>query len=197
MLGASLSLEHALLQLGHFPSVAMHLRIHIEQNVCEQDVMTGFERNSLHTSQRKAASSDSNAGRDVFNQSVESGRSNVESMGQLSGSVGWIGVLVPCDDGGMILAKVASTRRSISWSRAIFELTRALSASNGRPFRGSDTKASCDCSVMKYERWNAGRYFGWIGISTAVERVTELIWYGHANMQSLFHSILVLLGIHW
>jgi hypothetical protein len=148
MFGANLSLEHAVLQLGHFPSVAMHLRIHIEQKVCEQDVMTGFERNSLHTSQRKAASSDSKAGRDVFNQSVESGRSNVESMRQSAGSVGWIGVLVPCDDGGVFLAKVASTRRSISRSRAVFELTHALSASKGCRVRGSDRKASCDCFVV-------------------------------------------------
>jgi hypothetical protein len=120
--------------------------------VCEQDVMTGLDRNSLHTSQRKAASSDSNAGSDVSNQSVESGRSNVESMRQLAGSVGWIGVLVPCDDGGVILAKVASTRRSISRSRAILEFTRALSASKGRRVCGSDSKASCDCFVEKGER---------------------------------------------
>jgi hypothetical protein len=152
MLGANLSLEHALLQLGHFPSVAIHLRIHIEQKVCEQDVMTGFERNSLHTSQRKAASSDSNAGRDVFNQSVESGRSNVESMRRLAGSVGWIGVLVPCDDGGVILAKVASTRRSIPRSRADLELTRALLPSKGHRFWESDTKARRDRFVMTSER---------------------------------------------
>jgi hypothetical protein len=80
MLGVNLSLEHALLQLGHFPSEAMHLRIHIEQKVCEQDVITGFERNSLHTSQRNAASSGSKAGSDVFIQSVESGKSKLESM---------------------------------------------------------------------------------------------------------------------
>lgn len=88
MFGSSLSLEHALLQLGHFPSEAMHLRMHIEQKVCEQSVMTGFERNSLQTSQRKAASSGSKAGSDVFNQSVESGRSNVVSIGLWCGAMG-------------------------------------------------------------------------------------------------------------
>jgi hypothetical protein len=121
MLGANLSLEHAVLQLGHLPSVAMHLRMHIEQKVCEHDVMTGFERNSLHTSQRKAASSGSNAGSDVANQSVESGRSNVESMRLLVGSMGLVGEFVPCDDGDVILTKVASTRRCVSRSRAPFK----------------------------------------------------------------------------
>ena len=80
MLGASLSLEHPVLQLGHFPSVAIHRRMHIEQKVCEQEVITGLERNSLQTSQRKAASSGSKAGSDVDSQSVESGRSNDASM---------------------------------------------------------------------------------------------------------------------
>lgn len=80
MLGASLSLEHPVLHVGHLPSVAIHRLIHIEQNVCEQEVMTGFERNSLQTSQRKAASSGSKAGSKVDNQSVESGRSKVASM---------------------------------------------------------------------------------------------------------------------
>ena len=98
--GVSLSLEHALLQLGHLPSVAIHLRIHIEQNVCEQDVMTGFERNSLQTSQRSAASSGSNAGSVVDNQSVESGRSKVVSMGVFGGMRGGVVVLRPCDDAG-------------------------------------------------------------------------------------------------
>tara|TARA_R110002003_G_scaffold96_16_gene7540 strand:+ start:2539 stop:2877 length:339 start_codon:yes stop_codon:yes gene_type:complete len=99
MFGANLSLEHALLQLGHLPSVAMHLRIHIEQNVCEQDVMTGFARNSLQTSQRKAASSGSKAGSDVEIQSVESGRSKVGSME----SLGSESVVAPdrCNDGGV------------------------------------------------------------------------------------------------
>jgi hypothetical protein len=60
MFGPNLSLEHAVLQLGHLPSVAIHLRMHIEQNVCEQEVMTGFDKNSLQTSQRNAASSGSN-----------------------------------------------------------------------------------------------------------------------------------------
>jgi hypothetical protein len=95
MFGANLSLEHALLQLGHFPSVAIHRRIHIEQKVCEQDVITGFVRNSLHTSQRKAASSGSNWGSEVDNQSVESGRSKVESMKVF---VVEKGLLVPGDD---------------------------------------------------------------------------------------------------
>lgn len=49
--------------------------MHLEQNVCEQGVMTGLSRNSLHTSQRKAASSASKAGIDVECQSVESGNS--------------------------------------------------------------------------------------------------------------------------
>ena len=40
--GANLSLEHPVLQLGHFPSEVMHLRIHIEQNVWLQGVMTGL-----------------------------------------------------------------------------------------------------------------------------------------------------------
>jgi hypothetical protein len=107
MFGVNLSLEHALLQLGHFPSLAMHLRIHIEQNVCEQDVMTGFERNSLQTSQRNAASRGSKAGSDVFIQSVESGRSKLLSMGSLEGEGGGIGVLVPDDDGGVQVASDA------------------------------------------------------------------------------------------
>jgi hypothetical protein len=108
MFGASLSLEHALLQLGHFPSVAMHLRIHIEQNVCEQDVMTGFDRNSLHTSQRSAASRGSNCGRSVANQSVESGKSNVVFMRGFGGAIGVSGVLARCDDEGNQVASDAT-----------------------------------------------------------------------------------------
>jgi hypothetical protein len=98
MFGASLSLEHALLQLGHLPSVAMHLRIHIEQNVCEQDVMTGLDRNSLHTSQRSAASRGSNCGRFVANQSVESGRSKVVLMRVFGGAIGVSRVLARGND---------------------------------------------------------------------------------------------------
>ena len=123
MFGANLSLEHAVLQLGHFPSVAMHLRMHIEQNVCEQEVMTGFDRNSLQTSQRNAASSDSNWGRDVAIQSVESGKSNVESMWLCEGVVGGSGVLARCGD------QVASDALIVvSRSRAVFGALFALSA---------------------------------------------------------------------
>lgn len=51
--------------------------MHSEQNVCEQVVMTGFSKNSLQTSQRRAASRGSNAGRDVGIQSVESGSCSI------------------------------------------------------------------------------------------------------------------------
>jgi hypothetical protein len=107
MFGVNLSLEHALLQLGHFPSLAMHLRIHIEQKVCEQDVMTGFERNSLHTSQRNAASSASKAGSDVVNQSVESGRSKLLSMRVFGGAGRGMEGLIPGNDGDVQVASDA------------------------------------------------------------------------------------------
>lgn len=119
MFGANLSLEHALLQLGHLPSVARHRRIHIEQKVCEQDVMTGFARNSLHTSQRKAASSGSNCGSEVDNQSVESGRSKVESMGLCGGGTG---VSIPGNDKAL---KSRSTRATAARDH-VLALSRSL-----------------------------------------------------------------------
>jgi hypothetical protein len=88
MFGISLSLVHCALQLGHLGSALMHLRMQIEQKVCEQVVMTGLERNSLQTSQRKAASSGSKTGSDVDSQSVESGNSKPASMGGLGREIG-------------------------------------------------------------------------------------------------------------
>lgn len=121
----------------------MHLRIHIEQNVCEHSVMTGFERNSLHTSQRKAASSGSNSGRDVFNQSVESGRSNVVSMGLWCGAMGESGGLGP-GDGGIV--RDASDALNFGWSRALFtRALRALSAQLDCCFRTFDKEPILAC----------------------------------------------------
>lgn len=100
--------------------------MHIEQNVWEQEVMTGFDRNSLQTSQRNAASSDSNWGRDVVIQSVESGKSNVESIWLCEGVVDGSGVLARCDD------QVASNALIVvSRSRAVFGPVIALSATKG------------------------------------------------------------------
>jgi hypothetical protein len=144
--GANLSLEHALLQLGHLPSVAMHLRIHIEQKVWEHDVMTGFDKNSLHTSQRKAASSGSKAGSDVDSQSVESGKSNVESIWDFKGVRGDTGVLGPGRDG---VVKVASDACShASRSRDVFVLVSALSATKGCRFRALCVKLILGCVGM-------------------------------------------------
>lgn len=145
MFGANLSLEQVLLQLGHFPSVAMHLRIHIEQNVCEQDVMTGFDRNSLHTSQRNAASRGSNCGRVVANQSVESGRSKVEFMRVFGGVMGATGVLARCDDESVKIASDATI--DASRSRAVF-VACALSASKGCRFRESEGEKSLTVSTL-------------------------------------------------
>jgi hypothetical protein len=86
--------------------------MHIEQNVCEQGVMTGFERNSLQTSQRKAASSDSNKGSDVECQSVESGSSESVSIGVLGGVTGGFGFVQVCDDNGGRVASDATIRVS-------------------------------------------------------------------------------------
>jgi len=140
MFGANLSLEHAVLQLGHFPSVAMHLRMHIEQNVCEQEVMTGFDRNSLQTSQRNAASSDSNWGSDVVIQSVESGKSKVESMWLCAGVVGGSGVLARCDDLG-----ASDALMDVSRSRAVFGRSLALSATKGCRSRTFNEKVIFVC----------------------------------------------------
>lgn len=137
MFGSSLSLEHVLLQLGHFPSEAMHLRIHIEQKVCAQRVMTGLERNSLQTSQRKAASSGSKAGSDEFSQSVESGRSKEVSMGLWCGAMSEIGVLVPGEDGSV---HDASTRGVSTRSRETFTPTLPFLASQNCWFRTFEKK---------------------------------------------------------
>jgi hypothetical protein len=60
------------LQAGHRPSLFRHLRMHIEQNVCEQEVIIGVLKNSLHTWHRSAESTEESFGRDVVSQSVES-----------------------------------------------------------------------------------------------------------------------------
>lgn len=107
--------------------------MHIEQNVCEQDVMTGFEKNSLQTSQRKAASSDSKRGSDVECQSVESGSSELVSIEGLGGVTGGVGVGRICDD---TRGKVASDATiKVPRSRAVFVVVTALSASSTWRFR--------------------------------------------------------------
>ena len=115
----------------------MHLRMHIEQNVCEQEVRTGFERNSLQTSQRKAASRGSKAGRVVECQSVESGNSNVLSMGDCEGVTGGVSLLTLCNDDGAINASVSDVSR---WRSA-----PALSAPLCSRFESCDEKLSVDC----------------------------------------------------
>ena len=60
------------LQAGHRPSLFRHLRMHIEQNVCEQEVIIGVLKNSLHTWHRSAESTEESFGRGVASQSVES-----------------------------------------------------------------------------------------------------------------------------
>jgi hypothetical protein len=107
--------------------------------------MTGFDRNSLHTSQRNAASRGSNCGRVVANQSVESGRSNVVFMRVFGRGMGVTSVLAGCDDEGVKVAKVASNA-TIDASRSRARIVAcALSASKGCRFQGSEEKAIFDC----------------------------------------------------
>jgi len=47
-----------------------------EQNVCEQEVITGLSKKSLHIWHRREFSSGASSESGVFNQSVESGISN-------------------------------------------------------------------------------------------------------------------------
>jgi hypothetical protein len=86
--------------------------MHIEQNVCEHEVRTGLERNSLQTSQRRAASRGSKAGRVVECQSVESGNSKVLSIGDCEGVTARVHVVRLCDDDG---AKNASVSDATRW----------------------------------------------------------------------------------
>jgi hypothetical protein len=124
--------------------------MHIEQKVCEHDVMTGFERNSLHTSQRKAASRGSKAGSDVDNQSVESGKSNGDSIRLFTGVMGETGVLGPGHDGSSRVASDAWDHASRS--RVIFVLVCALSATQGCRFRALCEKLIFGCVDMVWIR---------------------------------------------
>ncbi len=57
-----------------------HLRIHREQKVCEQEVIMGVLKKSLHTRQRSAFSTELSCETGVLSQSDGSGRSNELSI---------------------------------------------------------------------------------------------------------------------
>lgn len=68
------------LHAGHFPSCDKYLRIHRLQNVCEQLVIIGVVKKSLHTWQRSEDSSGARAERGVGSQSVGSVISSEDAM---------------------------------------------------------------------------------------------------------------------
>lgn len=146
MFGMSLSLVHCALQLGHLGSALMHLRMQIEQKVCEQVVMTGLERNSLQTSQRKVASSGSKTGSDVASQSVESGNSKPAFMSDSGKEVAGGGGC--CEDAwaaGCTSRRDVASPASVPRSRVSFNLTNALSSTIGRLFLASMENVMVDC----------------------------------------------------
>lgn len=74
-------------QSGHLPSLDSARRIQREQKVWEHDVIMGVLKKSLHTWQRRAASTEARQDRGVDNQSVESAILSADISRELAGAL--------------------------------------------------------------------------------------------------------------